>query len=1465
MKNDKNERDDNVIKTSKIAKKVLVPTALMLGGLNGCAVSSHRSSAKRNLTSSKQRPQNVWIQSTEANPDPTTVFNAFGGTNTKPSQLKNSSSSDTKHGMSRFINDIKQSRRALNKMTRSERVVGDVSLSKRSSEVMPGSMAVVGKATGVNFAAGGCGASYKISCNTTITGVGVCEWTGSDLASGTQYCNPPSSDTTPPVVNSITPKNGPSPSADSIQFLVIFDESVNGVSTDAFELTGTGTASGSIDSVSSSSGSAIDVTVNNISGQGSLRLDLKGSTNITDDDGNGNGNNGSVAAYSGGTAHNVDRIAPDVSAIVRKTPSVADTNSDTLVWTISFSKSVSNINPDDFEVSGTTAMVTSVSAASGSSVDITVSGGDLAGYSGGVALSLAAGNNLQDSSGNSLSSTTPTGAAESYTLDNDLPLFTSVSDSSDSNYKAGETVTITVDLGETGLNVTANLSVLDSDFSATQALTDNNDNTYSFQTPALDAGGNMQEGTFAITVTATDAVGNENTDNSLSLTLDKTPPTFSSADSVPTDNAFGIASNSNLILDFSENVELVSGKTFAIYDVTNGAVLETYTASSTTAATGSSSGAATLSGDKLTINPSSDFSLGNRYAVTIDSTTLQDPSGNVFAGISDYITYNFAVQPELKLTVADSNIAENSGSTTYTVALIDGNGNAYNADENITVEMALSGTAVSASDYSVSGLDGSNQITIATGDTSNTFTVTSSSDASDDDGETIIIGMNSVVSGTATIGAVASQTVTINQNDQPVIAGLDATPTFSEDGSAVVIDSDVTVSDTELDALNGAQGNYDGSSITIARAGGAQNGDVFGNGGALGTLVESSSFTYNGTVVGTVTTNSAGTLTLTFNSNATTAVVNSVLQNITYENTNDDPASTVSLSFVFNDGIENSSAVQVTASITAVNDVPTLTATGSSPAFVEGGAAAVLFSSAVVSTVEASQTLAGLVITVTNVADATNEKLTIDGASITLTEGQSGSTSNFSYVVSVVSTTATVTLTGGTLTEAQMQSVIDAISYQNDSDDPTTASNRVVTITSISETGSVNTVANTTISSTVSVNGVDDEPIVSANGLSPTYAEGAAASYVYSSASVNTVESSQTITGATFTISGLQDGSEEALVVDATEITLVQGASGTTTTNLIDYSVSVSGNVATVVLSNVTGTAQLAQQLLNYIGYIHKSDDPTEGNRIVTLTEVTDSGSNSGSNDNLNDTLAIASTVSVSAVDDAPTLNASALNSTFTENGSPVSIFSSAAVDTVEASQLIESITWQVSGVTNSGGEYLVVDGTDVSLVDGVSGTTTENSFAYQVSVISSGVFAVSVSKQDTASNYQTLIDGIAYRNTAENIVTGSRTISITNLVDSGDSDGSNLNSNSSLSLTSTLPIVGVNDDPSITIGNQLSTDEDNNQTLSFNFSDVDGDTVTATEKNAPSHAQTAISGTDIVYTPTANYNGSDSFVELQL
>jgi hypothetical protein len=65
-------------------------------------------------------------------------------------------------------------------------------------------------------------------------------------------------------------------------------------------------------------------------------------------------------------------------------------------------------------------------------------------------------------------------------------------------------------------------------------------------------------------------------------------------------------------------------------------------------------------------------------------------------------------------------------------------------------------------------------------------------------------------------------------NDAPAFSGLDATPTFTEDGTAVVLDSNATVSDAELSALAAGDGNWGGAVLTIARSAGANANDVFG-------------------------------------------------------------------------------------------------------------------------------------------------------------------------------------------------------------------------------------------------------------------------------------------------------------------------------------------------------------------------------------------------------------------------------------------------------------------------------------------------------------------------------------------------------------------------------------------------------------------------------------------------------------
>ncbi|WP_154715566.1 DUF4347 domain-containing protein, partial [Pectobacterium fontis] len=183
--------------------------------------------------------------------------------------------------------------------------------------------------------------------------------------------------------------------------------------------------------------------------------------------------------------------------------------------------------------------------------------------------------------------------------------------------------------------------------------------------------------------------------------------------------------------------------------------------------------------------------------------------------------------------------------------------------------------------------------------------------------------------GNNTISVVkVDATTTSTANTPPTFSNLNGGSTYTENGSAVVIDSNVTVADVELDTLNSGLGNYNGASITLVRNGGTNSNDIFGNSGLLGALTQGQNFTYNGTAVGSVTTNANGTLVLTFNSNATSAIVDAVMQSLTYANSSDNPPSSVTLNWTFNDGSMNSvSSNQSVSTIIPVNDAPVVSGT----------------------------------------------------------------------------------------------------------------------------------------------------------------------------------------------------------------------------------------------------------------------------------------------------------------------------------------------------------------------------------------------------------------------------------------------------------------------------------------------------------------------------------------------------------
>jgi outer membrane biosynthesis protein TonB len=117
-----------------------------------------------------------------------------------------------------------------------------------------------------------------------------------------------------------------------------------------------------------------------------------------------------------------DTLRPTVTSIERQTPTAEQTNADSLVYRITFSEAVANLDISDFTISGTTATVSHLASAGGNAYDITISGGNLASLDGTVTLGFVVGQNIADSAGNALTVTTASGTSQrTYLVDNTAP------------------------------------------------------------------------------------------------------------------------------------------------------------------------------------------------------------------------------------------------------------------------------------------------------------------------------------------------------------------------------------------------------------------------------------------------------------------------------------------------------------------------------------------------------------------------------------------------------------------------------------------------------------------------------------------------------------------------------------------------------------------------------------------------------------------------------------------------------------------------------------------------------------------------------------------------------------------------------------------------------------------------------------------------------------------------------------
>ncbi|RYC47259.1 beta-propeller fold lactonase family protein [Pectobacterium zantedeschiae] len=164
-------------------------------------------------------------------------------------------------------------------------------------------------------------------------------------------------------------------------------------------------------------------------------------------------------------------------------------------------------------------------------------------------------------------------------------------------------------------------------------------------------------------------------------------------------------------------------------------------------------------------------------------------------------------------------------------------------------------------------------------------------------------------------------------NTAPVITVPGTTPTYTERADPIVLAPDATVSDAQMDKLNGGKGNYDGATLKITLGDGKTALDKLGFNAANGLTLSGDTLQKDGVTIAQVS-NQDGVLTIHFNSHAgtipTTEDVQNTLRQITYASDSHVPAAQVAVTVTLADRYLVSQDTVLLIGITQINDVPVI-------------------------------------------------------------------------------------------------------------------------------------------------------------------------------------------------------------------------------------------------------------------------------------------------------------------------------------------------------------------------------------------------------------------------------------------------------------------------------------------------------------------------------------------------------------
>ncbi len=620
---------------------------------------------------------------------------------------------------------------------------------------------------------------------------------------------------------------------------------------------------------------------------------------------------------------------------------------------------------------------------------------------------------------------------------------------------------------------------------------------------------------------------------------------------------------------------------------------------------------------------------------------------------------------------------------------------------------------------------------------------------------------------------------------------------------------------------------------------------------------------YNSVTIGTLTDNSSvtGQLVITLNANATQAAVNAILQNLAYSNNN--PALGLSIKpidITFHDGNgsanngqgtggELSTTVTVNMNLVPRNDSPLLTQGTTIVTSEDVTSTAATFYTLLGSyfqdpdelSIPASNDLDGVAISAFNNAGLGQWQISLDGSSWTAL------TSMDSLIAGGISSTRALLLTSGTRvrfvpnlhanTAGSVTKPSLAI-HPVERAVPTGAHNSgagqsagPITFTSdlaaplIHDTTAhplESRVAGASVVLDAQINSVNDAPSF---GLTTVWTGTLVESPVNN---IGTTPPQQLLSGAA--VVDVDPSTTNPLVptvfgAGSVTVSLSGGVSGDrlfiagNPGGILSQSGGLNGTNLVVNFSNTTTFAQV-NAILEAIRFEHTTDNPPTAARSysVTLNDGNNLGAGGVNAGGPLATTALATgEITIVQVNDPPLLTAAALNPSYVEDSvTSVLLYSTSNVNATGDGQEIVQLRLTLAGIGNGADELLRIDGSEISLTNGASTTTSGLGAVINVSVSGATATVTLTHSGLTESQFNTILNGLAYRNSSHAFAGSTRVVSLTYLQDDGGIANGGVDTNTSLGVaTSTVTLQPRNDAPVLaaTLLNPTVTEEPGAQT----------------------------------------------------